>query len=103
MNAFAQAAAAIHADPNIGEDALYRARGQGPGKPIRVVRSQPDEQAVVFGKAIRTPTLTLRVLCADAPELAQSDAFDLVDRRVLAIDRKLDDEGTSWIVACRDG
>lgn len=87
----------------MGEDAVYRAKGQGPGVTIRVIRSQPDEHAVIFGQALRITTVVLSVLVADAPDLAQADAFDLTDRRVLVIDRKLDAEGTSWMAACRNG
>lgn len=42
MNAFAEALAALHADPNLGEDALYLPPGNGTPVPCRVLRRQPD-------------------------------------------------------------
>jgi hypothetical protein len=103
VNAFTAAAIVLHADPNLGETATYFAKGQGPGVTIRVVRSAPDVDQSVFGQSIRTPTIALRVLKSDVDTLAQGDAFDLADRRVLVIDPKLDAEGTSWAAVCRDG
>lgn len=42
MNAFAQALAVLHADTNLGEDAVYLPPGQGTPVPCRVLRRQPD-------------------------------------------------------------
>ena len=42
MNAFTEALAALHADPNLGEDALYLPPGNGTPVPCRVLRRQPD-------------------------------------------------------------
>ena len=42
MNAFTQALAALHADPNLGEQAVYLPPGNGTPVPCRVLRRQPD-------------------------------------------------------------
>ncbi|UPY37215.1 hypothetical protein [Sediminicoccus sp. KRV36] len=42
MNAFAEALAVLHADPNLGEDAVYLPPGNGAPVPCRVLRRQPD-------------------------------------------------------------
>lgn len=42
MNAFAHALAVLHADPNLGEDAVYLPPGNGTPVPCRVLRRQPD-------------------------------------------------------------
>jgi hypothetical protein len=42
MNAFAQALAVLHGDPNLGEDAVYLPPGNGTPVPCRVLRQQPD-------------------------------------------------------------
>lgn len=43
MNAFAAAAAAIAADVHMGVEAVWREAGQGPGLPLRVVPSRPED------------------------------------------------------------
>ena len=42
MSAFEAALAALHADPNLGEDAVYFPPGNGTPVPCRVLRRQPD-------------------------------------------------------------
>lgn len=42
MNAFAEALAVLHADPHLGEDAVYLPPGNGAPVPCRVLRQQPD-------------------------------------------------------------
>ena len=42
MSAFEAALAALHADPNLGEDAVYLPTGNGTPVPCRVLRRQPD-------------------------------------------------------------
>lgn len=111
MNVFAQAAADLHADPNLGEPATYFAKGQGPGLSIRVIRGSvshtypfaQDQVLPVFGQNIKAPTLVLHVLVSDVATVSQGDAFTLSDRRVLAIEALLAAEGVSWAVTCRDG
>ena len=43
MSAFAAALATLHADPNLGTDAEWRAAAGGPWKPLRVVVNQPAD------------------------------------------------------------
>ena len=45
MSAFASAIDALFADPNIGEDALWKAGGVGAGLAVRIIRKSPDRMA----------------------------------------------------------
>lgn len=103
MNAFADAATVLHADPNLSEPATYRKLGQWPGQAIRIIRSQPDETHVTFGRTVRTGTDVVTVLVADV-DAAEHDTFELGDGTILtALDAALDAEGVSWTVPCRRG
>ena len=48
MEAFRAALDVLFADPNLGEHALWKAGGVGPGIPVRVIRRRPDA-VVEFG------------------------------------------------------
>lgn len=71
-SAFAAALATLHADPNIGTDAEWRAAGGGPWRPVRVLLSTPsDDVAGLGGPGVRAGALeaTLRAaeLAPDTP------------------------------------
>ena len=50
MDAFTSAIDALFADPNIGEDALWKAGGVGLGVAVRIIRKSPDRMAE-FGES----------------------------------------------------
>lgn len=50
MSAFASAIDALFADPNIGEDALWKAGGVRLGVAVRIIRKSPDRMAE-FGES----------------------------------------------------
>ncbi len=71
-SAFAAALAALHADPNMGTDAEWRAAAGGAWRPVRVLLSAPaDDVAGLGGPGARAGALeaTLRTadLAPDAP------------------------------------
>ncbi|WP_415914779.1 head-tail joining protein [Rhodopseudomonas palustris] len=45
MFAFTSAIDALFADPNIGEDTLWKAGGVGAGVAVRIIRKSPDSMA----------------------------------------------------------
>ncbi len=75
MNAFAAATAALFADPNLGEHALWLASGVGPGFAVRVIRRRPD--AVVEFGASRALMATV-LIDLRRTEAAAIDEGDLV-------------------------
>ena len=70
MSAFAAALSALHADPNLGTDAEWRAAAGGPWKRLRVVVSQPAEVVPgLRGGSARAVTSDVTVLVAEmAPD-----------------------------------
>lgn len=65
MNAFAAAAAAIFADPNLSHPALFRPGGEGEGLAVRVVRRAADEVSE-FGQArVVRPAMRIDILVRD--------------------------------------
>lgn len=84
MTAFADAMAAIVADPNLGMPAIYRVGGIGTGVAIRVVRSAPDETFDAFGTTLVRPTDVLLVALADVPAPAKGDVV-LVGSETLTV------------------
>lgn len=84
MTAFADAMAAIVADPNLGVSAIYRVGGLGNGVAIRVVRSAPDEVIDAFGTSLVRPTDVLLVAVADVQAPAKGDVV-LVGSETLTV------------------
>lgn len=76
-DAFALAAEALVADPNMGTDAAWRAGGTGPPVAVRVVRASPDRVAGAFDAAIVRATDVLTVALADVPTLDRDDTFTI--------------------------
>jgi len=73
MDAFALAVDALFADPNIGEDALWKAGGVGAGVAVRVIRKSPDRVAEFGDSRAVLPTVGLDIRRAQAPAIAEGD------------------------------
>lgn len=101
MNAFADAMAALVADPNLGTEAVYRQGGTGPAVPVRVLRSSPDRVADAFGTEILSATDILSVAIAILQDLAAGDSFALGPDLVTVIHAERDASGTAWRVLCQ--
>jgi hypothetical protein len=84
VTAFADAMAAIVADPNFAAPAVYRAGGICDGITLRVVRSAPDETFDAFGTTLVRPTDVLLVATADVPAPAKGDVV-LVGAETLTV------------------
>lgn len=101
MNAFADAMAALVADPNLGAEAVYRQGGTGPAVPVRVLRSSPDRVAGAFGTEVLSATDILSVAIAVLPDLAAGDRFALGPDLLTVTHAERDASGTAWRVLCR--
>ncbi len=73
MNAFAAATDALFADPNIGEDALWKAGGVGPAVAVRVIRKSPDRVAEFGDSRAVLPTVGIDIRRSQAPTIANGD------------------------------
>ncbi len=71
--AFASAIDALFADPNIGEDALWKAGGVGAGVAVRIVRKSPD-RVVEFGDSRAVlPTVGIDIRRSQAATITEGD------------------------------
>jgi hypothetical protein len=73
VNAFAAATDALFADPNIGEDALWKAGGVGPAVAVRVIRKSPDRVAEFGDSRAVLPTVGIDIRRSQAPTIANGD------------------------------
>ena len=101
MNAFADAMAALVADPNLGAETVYRQGGTGPAVPVRVLRSSPDRVADAFGTEILSATDILSVAITVLPDLAAGDSFALGADLLTVTHAERDASGTAWRVLCQ--
>jgi len=75
MSAFAAAVDVIFADPNLGLEARYLARGLGGGIPVQVIRRAPDQLAEFNGGRMVVGTVLIDVRVSQVAELSNRDRF----------------------------
>lgn len=76
MVAFKAALDTIFADPNLGEDAVWRAGGVGE-IPIRVIRRQPIGIAEFGSSRAILPAVLIEVRRSEAPDIAEGDLVEI--------------------------
>jgi len=73
MSTFASAIDALFADPNIGEDALWRAGGVGAGVVVRIIRKSPDRMADFGDSRAVLPAVGIDVRRSQAATITEGD------------------------------
>lgn len=73
MSAFTSAIDALFADPNIGEDALWKAGGVGAGVAVRIIRKSPDRIAEFGESRAVLPTVGIDIRRSQAATIAEGD------------------------------
>ena len=73
MFAFASALDALFADPNIGEDALWKAGGIGAGIVVRIIRKSPDRMAEFGDSRAVLPTVGIDIRRSQAATITEGD------------------------------
>ncbi len=72
-DAFVAAIDALFADPNIGEDALWKPGGVGDGVPVRIIRKSPDRM-VEFGQSRAVlPAVDIDIRRSQAATITEGD------------------------------
>ena len=71
--AFASAIDALFADPNISEDALWKAGGVGPGVSVRIIRKSPDRMAEFGDSRAVLPTVGIDIRRSQAATITEGD------------------------------
>ena len=73
IDAFASAIDALFADPNIGEDALWKAGGVGAGVAVRIIRKSPDRMAEFGDSRAVLPTVGIDIRRSQAATITEGD------------------------------
>ena len=73
MSAFTSAVDMLFADPNIGEDALWKAGGIGAGVAVRIIRKPPDRMAEFGDSRAVLPTVGIDIRRSQAATITEGD------------------------------
>lgn len=73
IDAFASAIDALFADPNIGEDALWKAGGVGAGIAVRIIRKSPDRMAEFGESRALLPSVGIDIRRSQAATITEGD------------------------------
>lgn len=73
IDAFTSAIDALFADPNIGEDALWKAGGVGTGVAVRIIRKSPDRMAEFGDSRAVLPTVGIDIRRSQAATITEGD------------------------------
>lgn len=73
IDAFTSAIDALFADPNIGEDALWKAGGVGTGVAVRIIRKSPDRMADFGESRAVLPTVGIDIRRSQAATITEGD------------------------------
>lgn len=73
MSAFTSAIDALFADPNIGEDALWKAGGVGAGVAVRIIRKSPDRIAEFGTSRAVLSTVGIDIRRSQAATITEGD------------------------------
>lgn len=73
INAFEAAVDALFADPNIGEDALWKAGGSGAGVAVRIIRKSPDRVAEFGESRAVLPAINIYIRRSQAATINEGD------------------------------
>jgi hypothetical protein len=73
MSAFTSAIDALFADPNLGEDALWKAGGVGAGVAVRIIRKSPDRMAEFGDSRAVFPTVGIDIRRSEAATITEGD------------------------------
>ena len=73
IDAFASAIDALFADPNIGEDALWKAGGVGAGVAVRIIRKSPDRMAEFGDSRAVFPTVGIDIRRSQSATITEGD------------------------------
>lgn len=72
-DAFVAAIDALFADPNIGEDALWKPGGEGDGVPVRIIRKSPDRMAEFGDSRAVLPTIGIDIRRSQVATITEGD------------------------------
>jgi hypothetical protein len=99
INAFAAAVDALFADPNIGEDALWKAGGSGAGVAVRIIRKSPDRVAEFGESRAVMPTTCIDIQRSQAAAITEGDLI-LIGPETYRINGEPMGDALGLVLAC---
>ncbi len=72
-DAFVAAIDALFADPNLGEDALWKPGGEGAGVAVRIIRKSPDRMAEFGDSRAVLPTVGIDIRRSQSATINEGD------------------------------
>ncbi|MBX6322612.1 MAG: hypothetical protein IRY94_12345 [Rhodospirillaceae bacterium] len=93
----------LFADPNLAQDAFWRASGLGTAVPVRVILRRPD-RAGDFGETrLVAPAILVELRTAEVPSLAEGDTIEVDGVRYLVQGAPMRDGARLvWTAALRE-
>ncbi|WP_018261890.1 head-tail joining protein [Methylobacterium sp. WSM2598] len=79
MNAFDLGVDSMFDDPNMGEDAFWRAGGAETGLPVRIMRLSPEAIVGTGDNRFDLNAMLISVRLSEVPEPAHHDLVDILD------------------------
>lgn len=79
MSTFALAVDAMFNDPNMAEDAIWRAGGSGEGLPVRIRYRSPEAIVGLQGNQFDLIATLIEVRLSEVAEPAKGDIVDILD------------------------
>lgn len=91
IDAFASVIDALFADPDIAEDALWKAGGIGAGAAVRIIRKSPDRMAEFGNSRAVLPTVGIDIRRSQAATITEGDMIVIGAETYRIIGELMDD------------
>ena len=101
IDAFASAIDALFADPNISEDAVWKAGGVGAGVAVRIIRKSPDRMAEFGDSRAVLPTVGIDIRRSQAATITEGDLI-LIGAETYRIIGEPTGDSLGLVSACED-
>jgi hypothetical protein len=99
MSAFASAIDALFADPNMGEDALWKAGGVGLGVAVRIIRKSPDRMAEFGESRAVLPAIGIDIRSSQVAAITEGDLIVIGAETFKVIGEPMGDS-LGFVAAC---
>ena len=96
MTVFAAAIDDLFADPNLACDAFWRAGGNDPAVPVRVIARRPDSATLQFEVRASLPAMIADVRASEVAQPVEGDRLTIGAATYVVRKAEADGEGLIW-------